>query len=147
MSGWSAVVWALAAWRRPWWACAVAAGTAAALMRTLRDVPAAESVRLTLLGHLAAGRQLAKATTRVWWPIAMMLLVVPRRMRPDLRLVVAGWIGASVAGTGRAGVRDLPLLLADEMAYGLGVWLGVVEQHDAGPLLPELTTWPRRGDG
>lgn len=146
-SGWSAAVWTLAAWRRPWWASAVAVGTAFALVRKLRDVPPAESIRLTMLGHLAAGRQLVKALTRVWWPVAAVLCALPRPLRPDMRVVVAGWIASSLTGTGAAGVRDLPLLLADEVAYGAGVWLGVLEQRNPGPLLPAFTTWPRRGDG
>ena len=44
-------------------------------------------------------------------------------------------------------LRHLPLLLADEVAYGTGVWQGVVTQREPGPLLPGFTTWPRRGDG
>ena len=37
--------------------------------RKLDDVPAQESVRLAGLGHLYAGRQVASAITRVWWPV------------------------------------------------------------------------------
>lgn len=147
MSGWSLAVWALAAWRRPWLALAMAAGTAAELARTLHDFPATESVRLTLLGHLAAGRQLAKAATRVWWPLVLATAMLPRRLRPDVRLLAAGWLAASMAGGTARDVRHLPLLLADELAYGVGVWRGVIEQREPGPLLPALTTWPRRGDG
>jgi len=147
MSGWSLAVWALAAWRRPWAATVVAAGTAVALTRKLHDVPPTESVRLTLLGHLAAGRQLAKAATRAWWPLVLATALLPRRLRPDLRLLAAGWVAASMAGAAPRDVRHLPLLLADELAYGTGLWQGVVAQREVGPLLPELTTWPRRGDG
>ena len=46
----------------------------------LRGVPPMESARLTALGHLAAGRQLAKAVTRVWWPLAL-AVAIGRRYR------------------------------------------------------------------
>lgn len=147
MSGWSAAVWALAAWRRPALAALVAVGTAAALSRKLRDLPPAEAVRLTMLGHLAAGRQLAKAATRVWWPIVLACVFLPRRLRPDLRVIALGWVAASMAGKDAEELRHLPLLLADEVAYGTGVWQGVVTQREPSPLLPDFTTWPRRGDG
>lgn len=52
----------------------VAAGTAVALHRKLRFLPDAEkeSARLATLGHLHAGKQIASAVTRVWWPIALL---------------------------------------------------------------------------
>ena len=52
-----------------------------------------------------------------------------------------------MAGKEAEELRHLPLLLADEVAYGTGVWQGVVTQREPGPLLPDFTTWPRRGDG
>jgi mycofactocin system glycosyltransferase len=148
MSGWTAGVWALAALRRPWLALGVAAGTAYALTRKLRDVPPEESARLALLGHLAAGRQLAKGITRVWWPAAMLIaLVVPRARLALLAAVVAPPLIDAVRERSTVPLLDAPLQLADEMAYGAGVWLGVVQQREPGPLLPAFTTWPRRGDG
>jgi hypothetical protein len=125
----------------------VAGGTAAALARKLPDVPAAESVRLTLRGHLAAGRQLAKAITRVWWPLALLAAAfVPRARLPLLLAALAPSVADSATARSVQPLLDAPALLVDEMAYGAGVWQGVVQQREPGPLLPEFTSWPPRGE-
>ncbi len=148
MSGWSAAVWALLLLRRPWSAIAVAAGTAVALQRKLTDLPKEESARLVVLGHLAAGRQLAKAVTRVWWPLAAVIaLVLPRARVPVAAAFVAPAVADAVRARSLTPLRDAPIQWADEMAYGAGVWTGVVAQREPGPLLPRFTTWPRRGGG
>ena len=59
-------------------------GTIVALRRKLDQLPAAESARLAGLGHLYAGRQVASAITRVWWPLAVLLAVFVRRTRLPL---------------------------------------------------------------
>lgn len=147
MSGWSLGVWALLALRRPWLAVALAGGTAAALQRKLRDVPAEATVQLALRGHLAAGRQLAKGVTRVWWPLALVIAVVVPRARLPL---MAAYVGPVVADAMRARspqpLIDAPLQWADEAAYGAGVWWGVALERGAGPLVPDLSGWPQRGD-
>ncbi|MBI4933360.1 MAG: mycofactocin biosynthesis glycosyltransferase MftF [Actinobacteria bacterium] len=148
MSGWSAGVWALVAARRPMWALALAAGTTAALVRKLRHVPPTESVRLATLGHLAAGRQLANAVTRVWWPLALVVAVFVPKSRALLIAAVAAPPGAdALRSRSVAPLRDAPLRWADDMAYATGVWQGVLREREPGPLTPGFTTWPRRGDG
>jgi mycofactocin glycosyltransferase len=147
-SAWSAAVWGLVAVRRPVAAGLLAAGTALALARRLRDLPPAEVARLVGLGHLAAGRQLALALTRVWWPLALLCAVLMRRARP---VVAAALLAPSVAEAARRrSIRpllQLPARLLDEGAYAVGVWQGVVQQRSPEALLPRFTTWPLRGDG
>ncbi len=146
MSGWSAAVWVLVALRRPWLAIGVAAGTLVALQRKLGDVPPRESARLVGLGHLAAGGQFARAITRVWWPVATALALVSRRARlPIAVAVVAPSLGEALRSRSLTPLADSPARLADEMAYGAGVWAGVVAERETGPLVPEFTTWPQRG--
>ena len=146
MSGWSAAVWALIALRRPWMAISVAAGTIVALRRKLGDVPPRESARLVGLGHLAAGGQFARAITRVWWPVAAVLALVSRRARlPVLMAVLAPRLGEALRSRSSTPLADSPARLADEMAYGAGVWAGVIAERELGPLVPEFTTWPQRG--
>lgn len=123
LSPWSALVWALALARRPFLAAGVMAGTIVALHRKLLDVPPIESARLAGLGTLAAGRQLADATTRVWWPIAAVVALFSRRARLP--------IAAAVIAAG-------PIQLLDRMAYGAGVWAGVVDEGDLTALLPVI---------
>jgi mycofactocin glycosyltransferase len=149
MSGWSAAVWALVLARRPALGVAVGAGTIIALRRKLADLPPAESVRLAGLGHLYAGRQVAGAITRVWWPVALLTAVLVRRTR--LPLLGAALVPPLLDWLGRRGPLDparyTALRLADDVAYGTGVWIGAVEQRTVGALAPTFTNWPGRTAG
>ena len=148
MSGWSALVWLLAALRHPLLALGVAGSTAIALQRKLHDVPPADAARLAGLGHLAAGRQWAQAIVRVWWPIALVAAVVCRRARLP---VAAAFLAPALvdAARSRSGqpLVDAPLHSAEQMAYGAGVWAGAVAERTVGPLLPEFRNWPPRTGG
>jgi mycofactocin system glycosyltransferase len=146
MSGWSAAVWGLVVVRRPAFALAVAAGTIVALRRKLDELPASESARLAGLGHLYAGRQVANAITRVWWPIALLAAVFVRRAR--LPLAAAATVPPLLDWLDRRGpldpVRYVALRLADDVAYGTGVWIGAIERRSLGALAPKFTNWPGR---
>jgi mycofactocin system glycosyltransferase len=146
VSGWSTGVWASIALGFPIIGGVVAAGTAVALSRKLRFLPDAEkeSVRLATLGHLHAGKQIASAVTRVWWPIAVLLALVSRRAR--WALCLAAFVPAlSDWWTSRPHldpVRYALLRWVDDMSYGFGVWKGVVREGNYDPLIPELSSWP-----
>ena len=148
MSGWSVLAWLLLVARHPLPALAVAGGTTVALQRKLTDVPRRESARLAGLGHLAAGRQLAQATVRAWWPIALVAAAADRRARFP---VAAAFLGPAMVDAARSRslrpLLDAPLVTADQMAYGAGVWAGVVAEREVGPLLPSFTNWPPRNGG
>lgn len=147
-SAWSAAVWALLVARRPVLAALLAGGTAAALARRLRDLPPMESARLAGFGHLAAGRQLAAAVTRVWWPLAVVVAVlVPRSRAALMAAVLAPSVVEAVRNGSARPVVELPARLLDECSYAVGVWQGVIRQRNAAALLPEFTKWPLRGDG
>ena len=81
MSGWSAGAWALAAVGHPLAGVVVGAGSAAALVPKLADVPPLVSLRIAGLGNLHAGRLLADAVRRVWWPIVLVAAIRSRRAR------------------------------------------------------------------
>jgi mycofactocin system glycosyltransferase len=135
VSGWSAGVWGLLAIGQPIAAVGVAATTAGALVRKLPGVPARESVRLAALGHLNAGRQIAEATRRTWWPFAIAGSLVSKRVRTITAI-------AAVTALADGG----PARLADDVAYGVGVWKGALASGEFGPLRPDLRSWPgRRG--
>ena len=137
VSPWSAAAWAAVAAGRPGIGAAVAAGSAAALVRKLDGVPPAEARRLAVTGHLGAGRQLARAGVRVWWPALLAASLVSRRAR---RIALA-CVAATVATTpGPAWVRAVAV--ADDIAYGAGVWRGVLRRRSARALLPRLPRWP-----
>lgn len=133
VSGWSAAVWGLVAAGQPVAAVAVAGGTSAALIRKLPGVPARESLRLAGLGHLYAGRLLAEAGRRAWWPAVIAAALVSKRGR---RVAAMTAVPALLSG-------GLPRLV-DDVAYGVGVWKGVIAEGDTGPLRPDFTSWPGR---
>ena len=103
---------------------------------------------LTALGAVAAVRQTGSALTRHFWPLVAVLAVrSPRARRALLAAAVAD------ALTDHRRVRpalDLPRYLAarrlDDLAYGTGLWVGVVRARSVRALVPALRGIPvRRG--
>lgn len=147
LSVWSVGAWGLTVTGHPIAGVAVTLGAATALARKLRskvEHPLPLALRLAGLGTLAAGRQLAEATTRVWWPFALTAALLSRRAR----LVVAA---VALARPLAAWVRLRPSLdparftvlhVLDDAAYGLGVWQGALAARTTAPLRPDLTSWP-----
>lgn len=129
-SGWSVLVWILAALGHPLVAGAVGVGTGAALARKLPDVPPRAAFRLATVGTIRVGEQLADAVRRAWWPLLVLLAVRSRRSR---RVLLAAFLAAGH-----------PLRVLDDTAYSVGLWRGAVRERTVGPLLPELTSWPGR---
>ena len=107
------------------------AGTTAALAPKLRhlDRPVVESIRLAGLGNLFAGRQVASAVRRAWFPLLAGMLL-HRRTRPA---AVAALLVPPVLDRreARGAAPRLPswavLSLADDLAYGAGLWTGVLQ--------------------
>ena len=133
VSGWSGAAWGLLAAGHPLPAVAVAGGTAAALVRKLprragRRVAAPRRPRPPPRRPL-----LADAGRRAWWPLLLAGALVSRRAR----LVAALAAVPALLGGG------VPRLV-DDLAYGVGVWKGVVAERQPGPLLPSFTSWPGR---
>ena len=149
MSGWSAAVWFLVLARRPLAAALVGAGTTVALRRKLDDLPAAESIRLAGLGHLYAGRQVASTITRAWWPLALVAAVVLPRTRVPLigAIVVPPLLDWFPQRGPNDPARYVALRLADDIAFGTGLWIGSIEQRCFGALAPTFTNWPGRATG
>ena len=148
VSAWSAAAWGLAAVGHPGAGMAVAGAAIVQLPRRLGGLarPWAEGLRLAGGGTWAAWRPLSAATTRVWWPVAVAAALTSRRAR---RAVVAAavipplvdwWQGERSVDP----VRYLALRLADDVAYGAGVWTGCLQQRTTQPLRPDLRSWPGR---
>ena len=148
VSGWSALVWLLAVVGAPTAAVAVGVGTVVALARKLRTIPRAgiESLRLAGLGHLYAGRQIASALTRAWWPLTLAAALVSRRARRALALaiIVPAVFEWRSSRPSIDAARYGALRVIDDAAYGVGLWQGAWREPTTEPLLPDLTTWPRR---
>ncbi|MEU6642489.1 mycofactocin biosynthesis glycosyltransferase MftF [Saccharomonospora sp. NPDC046836] len=133
LSVWSAAAWALLAAGKPRSALAVAVASTALLPRRLRGrgVPVGESLRLAALGQLGAGRLLAEAVRRAWWPLALLTRRGRRVLLVALVPCVAESLGHSPAW--------FALRVADDLAYGAGVWAGCVRERTVAPLLPQFT--------
>lgn len=148
-SGWSYATWVLLATGHPFAAAAMVGATIGQLHSRLESLehPLPVIVPLTLRGHLAAGRLLATALVRPWWPLtALALAFVPsRRLRVTL-------LGALLAPPLIDWFRRRPpipphayvaLRLLDDVAYSSGVWVGSVRARTIDPLRPEFTAWPK----
>lgn len=148
VSAWSASAWSAVAAGHPLVGIGLAATSTALLPRKLGALehPWPEALRLAGRGHLHAGRWIARALTRTWWPLALLAALVSRRA---CRAVLAAAIVPAMLDW-RARhppvdpVRYVGLRLADDVAYGTGVWLGCVRERSLGPLRPDLTSWPGR---
>jgi mycofactocin system glycosyltransferase len=148
VSAWSALTWALAALRRPLAGASVAAATTALLARRLGALehPAQEAFALAGKGHLAAGRLCADAVRRPWWPLALIVALLWRRARPGVAAAflvppAMEWVQQRPQ-VGLA--RWLAARVADDMAYGAGVWAGALRMRSLGALAPDLSNWPGR---
>lgn len=157
-STWSALGWALMslapAPSGPVAGAVVLAASAAALPSRLDGVPPPVSLQLAVAGHLGAGRQLARATVRVWWPVSLPLALMWRPARRALAVSVAVVAVEALLDARR---RDDPphvgferplrscdlavvstLAVLDDAAYGVGVWLGCARQRSWRALLPRF---------
>ena len=148
ISAWSAGAWVLAAAGHPLAGATVAAASAATLPRRLGALehPWRVTADVAGLGHLRAWEPLASACTRAWWPLTVAAALASRRAR---RAALA----AALVPPLRAWWRDRPALnplaavmwwLADDVAYGTGVWVGCARSRRLGPLRPDLASWPGR---
>jgi hypothetical protein len=88
------------------------------------------------MGHLYAGRLLADAGRRAWWPLLLAGAVVSPRVR---RLALLAAVPALSGG-------GIPRLI-DDVAYGFGVWKGALSDRQLGPLTPSFRSWPGRSTG
>lgn len=140
LSPYSAAAWAMAAAGHPVLGVAVAAISTGMLPRRLHHhgIPTRASLGLAARGHLAAGRQLAEATRRTWWPLALLTT------RGRLLLAASLLPCLAEAITHRRGARWTALRVADDLSYGAGVWAGCLRHHTLEPLHPQLTSWPGR---
>ena len=146
VSAWSASSWALAAVGHPVVGAAVAGVAASRLPRRLGGLrhPWGEGLRLAGGGTWAAWRPLAGAVTRSWWPATLAAAAVSRRAR---RVALAAalipplvdwWQGERSVDP----ARYVALRLADDLAYGAGVWAGCLRARSAAALAPDLSSWP-----
>jgi mycofactocin system glycosyltransferase len=148
VSPWSALAWTLVGLGAPVSGTAVAAGTTALLAPRLEGLehPWTEAAQLAGKGNIYAGLSIAGAVRRVWWPLAATAAIASRRARLGFCAAVAI---PAVLDWRRLRppldpVRWTAVRLADDVAYGAGVWCGCIRERSLAALKPDLTSWPGR---
>jgi hypothetical protein len=151
-SAWSLAVWLLAARRRPVFALAAlgaSIGLLAHRLRGLSDDPVAVATRIAGDGTTRAAVPALSGLVRAWSPALLAGLAFRRTRRAAaIALLVpalADWMKDSknleADGIGAA-LRPAPYLalhVADDAAYGAGVWLGCARERTVAPLVPHVS--------
>ena len=139
---WSAGAWGTLASGYPLIGLIIGAASTVALERKISSQPDSRQLALRLAGrgNIHAGRMIAQAMTRTWWPIALLLSLCSRRAR---RVTCAAIVLPSLMAwfTKKPKVDPVSycaLKLADDVAYGTGVWKGVIATRDLGALTPKF---------
>ena len=118
-----------------------AAGAAILARRIDRQLPADLEGRRALVARLVARAiagnvgGVARALVRTYAPLLVGAVLVPR-LRRRVAVVVAVGTLWRWRGRGRIDARDVPFALADDIAYGVGVWLGAWRERDRTALTP-----------
>lgn len=164
----SAAAWASCVAGAPLVGAAVVVWSTVRLRRKLPAVPTTEAVRLGVQGHLSAGRQLARGSVRVWWPLTLAASVRWRRAR----WIAAAGMFVSLLDARRDARRRRPpgstsipvggarpvdavathevaatldvvgcgvLAVLDDLAYGAGLWRGCWNARSWRALLPAIS--------
>ena len=121
------------------------------MARTMQntEVKTRDVTLLALRGIGAAALQLASAICRHYWPLALVAALVSRRCRQAVLLAavvdgVLDWITRTRSRDGEAKpiglVAYVVLKRLDDLAYGTGLWVGVVRERTLRPLKPQIKT-------
>jgi mycofactocin system glycosyltransferase len=152
ISGWALAAWILMAIGSSFSYLAsvlVAALTGRRIAKTLQgaDTQICDVLAVAARGLWSSAMQLASAICRHYWPVALLAAIV---FRPCRRVVliaavidgVVDW--ASRRRSADEDVKPIGLLTyvllkrLDDLAYGLGLWYGVVRERNIGPLKPQI---------
>lgn len=154
ISGWTLVAWMLMAMGSTVGYLAsvvVAAMTGRRIAKSLATVETEpkEVAVVAAQGLWSAVLQLASAICRHYWPIAMVAALLSQRCRHVVLIAavldgVVDWLsrnGNADDDTKRLGLPTYLLLKRlDDIAYGAGLWTGVVRERDLGALKPQIRT-------
>ena len=154
ISGWTLLAWALMAMGSGFGYVAstlVAGMTGRRIAQSLSavDTEPTEVAALAAKGLWSAALQLASAICRHYWPIALIAAVFFRRCRHLVLIAavldgVVDWVTRNRTADDevkRVGLLAYILLKRlDDIAYGLGLWEGVVRERNLGALKPQIRT-------
>jgi len=147
LSGWSLAVWSMLLGRRPVLALAALAASVAILANRLRGLvrdPVGVAAHIAGGGTIRAALPTLASLTRAWSP-ALVVGLVFRRTR-SLSAVALLVPALSDWGADRQGLdpaRAVAVHVADDVAYGTGVWVGCARERTLVPLIPRVS-WRSR---
>lgn len=152
-SGWSVAAW-LAAWsRRPLLAAAALAAPVAMLAQRLRGRvgrPTAVAARIAGGGTARTALPALEGLARTWSPLLVLGLMARRTRRTCACALLLPALADRVRSPGESGaVTYAALHVADDVAYGAGVWAGCVRERTLAPVVPRIAwrsrVWSARG--
>jgi mycofactocin glycosyltransferase len=153
ISGWALTAWILMAIGSSFGYLAslfVAALTGRRIAKTMQDADTqiSDVLAVAARGLWSAALQLASAICRHYWPVALLAAIA---FRPCRRVVLIAAVADGVVdwASRRQSAADddarpigvvtyLLLKRIDDLAYGLGLWYGVVRERNLGPLKPQI---------
>jgi mycofactocin system glycosyltransferase len=152
ISGWALTAWILMAIGSSFGYLAsifIAALTGRRIAKTMQgaDTQMWDVLAVATRGLWSAALQLASAICRHYWPVALLAAVAWRPCRRVVLIaaVVDGVVDwASRRQFANDDARPIGLLTylllkrVDDLAYGLGLWYGVVRERNIGPLKPQI---------
>jgi mycofactocin system glycosyltransferase len=153
ISGWALAAWVLTAVGSSLGYLAsllIATVTGGRIARTMRgsDTAISDVLCVVIRGLGSAALQLASAICRHYWPVALAAAIISRHCRRAVLIaaVVDGVVDWLRRGAARDDDGDRPIGLVtylllkrlDDLAYGLGLWYGVVREHNIRPLKPQI---------
>lgn len=152
VSGWALVAWALMALGSTLGyliSLALAGLTGHRVAKAMRgpDTGPLDIAAVTARGLGSAGLQLASAVCRHYWPIALLAALVSRHCRQVVLVAaiadgVVDWLqrvrGDDGDGRPIGLLAYLLLKRVDDLAYGAGLWGGVLREHNLAALRPQI---------
>jgi hypothetical protein len=146
-SGWSVAVWVLGLLRRPGLAMAAQAASILLLAQRLRGLvrdPVAVATKIAGGGTARAAVPALGGVARVWSPLLVTGLMFRRTRRLAALALLVPALRDRNEQPGRLDpARYVALHVADDVAYGAGVWAGCVKERTAVPLIPRVA-WRTR---
>jgi hypothetical protein len=139
---WSAAVWILALARRPLLALGVLSASILILARRLDgvvDQPLVVSTQIAGGGTARSALPALGGLVRAWSPAFALGLLSRRTRRPAAAALLAPALADWMSGTRELDLPQyLALHVADDVAYGSGVWAGCLRRRTWRPLLPRI---------
>ena len=147
LSGWSLLVWALLAARRPVLALTALSASIVVLAARLRGLvrdPVGVATQIAGRGTMRSALPALSSLTRAWAPAFVLGLVFRRTRRASaLALVVPALHEWSADRQAVDPLRAVAVHVADDVAYGSGVWIGCARERTLVPLIPRIS-WRAR---